>query len=120
MGLESAWKFDPEREFRSYGSNGGEHFASYVADVMGKRVDDYFRSKAEGFGDRRHGNDNRIVLTDEIDATEDVDFDSGAGQVLDHERVRWQQAARTAGQDLDQWIVNALNREARRVLSEAA
>lgn len=116
VGLEAARRFDPTREHKSYGSNGGNVFESYLADIMGKRVDDYFRSKAEGFGDRRSGNDGRIVLTDEIDTTEQTDFDF----VLDIERVKWQKAARATGQDLDQWMVNALNREARRVLSEAA
>ena len=122
VGMESAWRYDPEREHLRYGANGGEPFASYVADIMDKRVDDYFRSKAEGFGDRRYGNDNRVVLTDELDVTEATDFWSkdSAGRVTEHERVRWQRAAQAQGQDLDQWMVNACNRVAKQVLEAAA
>lgn len=122
VGMESAWKYDPEREHLRYGANGGEPFASYVADVMGKRVDDYFRSKAEGFGDRRYGFDNRVTLTDELDTTEATDFwaRDSAGHVTEYERVRWQKAAQTQGQDLDQWMVNACNRVAKQVLEAAA
>ena len=116
VGLEAAFRFDPEREMKSYGSRGGDPFESYVSDIMGKRVDDYFRSKAEGFGDRRYGNDDRLVLTDDFDATEPVVFDI----IGDHERAKWQQAAQAAKQDLEGWMVNALNREAKRVLAEAA
>ena len=76
VGLQATIRYDPMREQRSYGSNGGDPFASYLADIMGKRVDDYFRSKAEGFGDRRYGNDNRVVLDDDPDpADHDTDFD---------------------------------------------
>lgn len=113
VGLQAALRYDPEREHLSYGANGGEPFSSYVADLMDKRVDDFFRSKAEGFGDRRYGYDDRIVLTDEIDAPEQVSFDF----VLDIERVKWQQAAKVSNQDLDQWMVNVLNRAARQVLA---
>ncbi len=116
VGLEAAFRFNPEREMKSYGSRGGDPFESYVSDIMGKRVDDYFRSKSEGFGDRRYGNDNRLVLTDDFDATEPVVFDI----IGDHERAKWQQAAQAAGQDLDGWMVNALNREAKRALVAAA
>jgi hypothetical protein len=66
VGLQAALRFDPEREHLSYGRNGGEPFASYVADVMDKRIDDHFRSKGEGFGDRRYGNDDRIVLAGDL------------------------------------------------------
>ena len=37
-------------------------YASYAYDVMALRVADFFRRKSEGFGDRRHGNHDRIVL----------------------------------------------------------
>lgn len=115
VGLQQAIKYDPQREHVKYGRNGGEPFASYVADVMDRRVDDYFRSKAEGFGDRRYGNDNRVVLTDELDTTEQTNFDF----VLDIERVKWQKAAQAVNQDLDQWMVNALNRAANDTLRAA-
>jgi hypothetical protein len=111
VGMEAAWKYDPTRQHASYGRNGGEPFASYIADLMGKRVDDYFRSKAEGFGDRRYGNDGKVVLTDDPDpADHDVDFEA---LVDDRRRARWQLAADATGWPLSEWIVITLDRAER-------
>lgn len=116
VGLQAAISFDPERQHLRYGSRGGNPFGSYVADIMAKRVDDFWRSKHEGFGDRRRGQDDRVVLMEEVETPEQVDF----GFVLDVERAKWQQAATTTGQDLDAWIVNVLNRAAKSVLTQSA
>jgi hypothetical protein len=62
----AALRYDPERRQARYGSGGADPFASYVADVMALRVTDWYRSKAEGNGDRRHGSDGRIVLVADI------------------------------------------------------
>ncbi len=106
-GLQAALKYDPHRHHASYGKNGGEPFASYVADIMGMRVDDYFRSKAEGFGDRRKGHDNRIDLSDDPDpADHDTDFEL---LVDDRRRARWQQAANSKEMTLSQFIVSVLD-----------
>ena len=118
VGLQAALRFDPQRRHESYGRNGGDPFASYVADLMGKRVDDYFRSKAEGFGDRRYGNDGRVVLTDDPDpADHDVDFEA---LVDERRRARWQQAAEATGWSLSQFVVIALDNAASSVLEAAA
>lgn len=118
VGLQAALRYDPNREQLTYGRNGGEPFASYVADVMGKRVDDYFRSKAEGFGDRRYGNDGRIVLDDDPDpADHDTDFET---LVDERRRARWQQAAEVTGWPLSEFIVITLDQAARDVLRSAA
>lgn len=118
VGLQAALRYDPERHHASYGRNGGEPFASYVADVMEKRVDDFFRSKAEGFGDRRYGNDNRIHLTDDPDpADHDTDFET---LVDERRRARWQEAATTVEWSLSEWIVITLDRAAKDVLRSAA
>jgi hypothetical protein len=107
VGLQAAIRYDPDREHVRYGQNGGEPFASYVADLMERRVDDYFRSKAEGFGDRRYGNDNRIVLADDPDpADHDTDFEA---LVDDRRRARWQQAADTCGMTISEFIVTTLD-----------
>jgi hypothetical protein len=117
-GLQATMRYDPSRPQRSYGRNGGEPFASYIADIMDKRVDDYFRSKAEGFGDRRYGNDNRIVLADDPDpADHDTDFDV----LLDERRrARWQQAAVSTGWTLSEWIAITLDKASRQVLTSVA
>lgn len=117
-GLQAAMRYDPLRYHASYGSNGGDPFASYIADLMGKRVDDYFRSKAEGFGDRRYGNDNRIVLDDDPDpADHDTDFEY---LVDERRRARWQQAADRKGMTLSQFVVSAIDVVAADVLEAAA
>lgn len=116
-GLQLALRYDPQRQSK-YGSNGGDPFGSYVADVMDKRVDDFFRSKSEGFGDRRYGNDGRIVLVDDPDpADHDTDFDE---LVDDRRRARWQQAAEATGWSLSEWIAITLDRAAASILREAA
>lgn len=53
-GCAAALRYDPARRQSSYGKNGGELFASYLADILAKRVLDYFRCKREGFVDRRY------------------------------------------------------------------
>jgi len=117
VGLEAALRYDPLRYQERYGSNGGEPFASYVADVMQNRVVDYFRSKAEGFGDRRYGNDNRIDLTDDPDpADHDVDF---MELVDERRRARWQKAAEATGWDLSQFIVTTLDIAAEQIEAAA-
>ena len=118
VGLQAAMRFDPERHHATYGSNGGDPFASYVADLMEKRVDDFFRAKAEGFGDRRYGNDNRIVLDDDPDpADHDTDFE----ELVDgRRRSRWQQAAEQVGWPLSEWVMISLDKCAADVLKSAA
>lgn len=118
VGLQAAMRYDPHRDHASYGKNGGEPFASYVADIMGMRVDDYFRSKGEGFGDRRYGLDNRVDLTDDPDpADHDVDF---SATVDDRRRSKWQAAAVIVGWELDDWIVITLDKAAVQIVSTAA
>lgn len=118
VGLQAAIRYDPERHHATYGANGGEPFASYVADIMGKRVDDFFRSKSEGFGDRRYGNDNRVVLADDPDpADHDTDFEH---LVDERRRARWQEAATEVSWPLSEWIVITLDKAASDVLRSAA
>jgi hypothetical protein len=53
-------RYEPAKAHGSYGSRAGDPFASFVADLMHYGVVNFFRSKANGFGDRRHGYDGRI------------------------------------------------------------
>lgn len=105
-GMEAAWRYDPEREQERYGANGGDPFASYVADIMDRRIDDFFRRKAEGFGDRRRGADNMIDLSDDPDPADGTEFEK---LVDDRRRARWQAQADIEDQDLDKWIVLVLD-----------
>ena len=56
VGVRQALAYHPAR------SGDGYSFASFLWDVLNRRVTDYFRKKAEGHGDRRHGNDRRVDL----------------------------------------------------------
>jgi excisionase family DNA binding protein len=62
QGVQAALRYDPERAHARYGSRGGDPFASWLADILDHGVTDWYRSKAEGGGDRRYNNDNRLVL----------------------------------------------------------
>ena len=106
VGMEAAWKWDPTREHESYGSNGGDPFESYVSDLMQKRVDDFYRSKGEGFGDRRRGFDNMVELSDDPDPADGTEFEK---LVDDRRRIRWNYQADKEGLEFDQWMVATLD-----------
>lgn len=119
VGLKAALDFDATRSHVHYGTRGGDPFVSYVSDVMERRVTDFFRSKSEGFGDRRYGNDGRLVLTAETD--EDADPDVDFGKLISEKRLAyWQSAARSVELEMSEWIVIVLDRAARQVLRTAA
>lgn len=119
VGLQAALRYDPNREHHSYGRNGGDPFQSYVADLMGKRIDDYFRSKSEGFGDRRYGNDHRLVLTDSFD--NDVDPEVDFGKLVSESRLaQWQEAADRVEMTLADYVVVTLDKASRSTLRSAA
>jgi DNA-directed RNA polymerase specialized sigma subunit len=111
--LRAVLRFDPERATTSYGSNGGDHFSSYICDVMEHRCIDWFRSKAEGNGDRRYGNENRIVLSamenEEDKADPDVSFE---GLISERRVARWQAAADRVGLSLADFVVVTLDKAA--------
>ena len=106
VGLEAAIRYDPHRRHVSYGRNGGEPFASYVADVMQQRIPDFFRAKAEGFGDRRYGFDGMVELSDDPDPADGTEWEK---YVDDRRRIRWQYQADSEGRELDEWIVLVLD-----------
>lgn len=90
-------------------------FEAYIAKKMAHRIDDFFRAKSQGFGDRRYGNDNRVDLVDDPDpADHDVDFDA---IINDRMRARWQRAADAKQCTLADLIVVATDQYARMILS---
>ena len=69
QGCRTAVKYDPDKSASTY------KFSSYVYDVMQRRVTDFYRRKGEGFGDKRRGQDNRVVLTgDRFEHEDEGDF----------------------------------------------
>jgi hypothetical protein len=108
---------DPQRRHTTYGRDGGDPFASWMADVLAHRVTDWYRSKAEGFSDRRYYLDGTIVLSafdDEADADSDFDFDFDfEGLVSEHRLGEWQNAARAVDLAFADWVVITLDRTAR-------
>ena len=118
--LMAAMRFDPERTTKSYGSQGGKHFDSWICDIMWNRCTDWQRSKAEGNGDRRYQNDGRIVLAgdtleDEPDA--DVNFEA---LISERRLARWQAAARLTEWTFEEFVVVTLDKAALQLEKAAA
>ena len=112
-GVRAAVRYDPERRHASYGRDGGDPFASWMADVLAHRVTDWYRHKSEGNGDRRYGFDNRVVLSamdDDADVDTDLDFDRLHGE---RRVLEWQRAAQTVELPLEEWIAITLDRPRR-------
>ena len=110
-GLKAALRYNPALAQ-------GEQGTSFVWKIMERRCDDFFRSKAQGFGDRRYGNDNRLVLTDQ---TEEFDHNIDFDNLLSERRaVRWHQAAGLVDTPISEWIVITLDRAANDLLKKAA
>lgn len=130
--LQATLRFKPQHPTKTYTTNGGSHYDSWICDIMWNRCPDWLRSKAEGNGDKRYGNDNRIVLsTMEDDADHDADFDKlsyerrlnrwGNGAVLANEiyqlnfsNAEWWSRA------IDVWCVAVEQEAERRGLLEKA
>ena len=114
--------------------NPNSTFASYLWDIMEPACIDWHRKKAEGFGDRRYGHDNRLMLTgdfmddlhddeDPYDPTPVTDVDPApvwvkASQistevftqwpkVTERRLIRWTRIAEQEGLALEEFIVHA-------------
>lgn len=119
-GLRATMKFDPEREHVAYGRNGGDPFTSYVADVMDHGIDDFFRSRAEGFSDRRYGNYAEVTPTDTIEQQR-ADVEDAIERLDSSANLDWYtQAADAEGLPLHDWIIRALNERASRHVTRPA
>lgn len=101
--------FKADHPTESYSRNGGKHFDSWICDIMFKRCVDHFRSKSEGWGDRRYGNDNRVELSEDPDPADGTEFDS---LVDDRRRIRWNYQAKLDGyeDDFSGWMCKQLDR----------
>ena len=116
--LESVGRFDASRATTTYGQNGGRHFDSWICDIMEHRCIDWYRSKAEGNGDRRYQNDNRLVLSPmDEDPDPDVDFDN---LVSEKRLARWQSAAEATGWTFRDWVCITLDSAAAQIERAAA
>lgn len=62
-GCKAAIGYDPNHPQASYGRNGGDPFRNYIADIMHRRLYDWYRSRAEGFSDRRYRTYGEVVPT---------------------------------------------------------
>ena len=110
-GANAALRYDPQRYHASYGRNGGEPFASWLADVLSHRVTDWYRSKSEGNGDASYGHDRRVVLSpmdDEVDV-DGLDFEN---LISERRLVEWQQAASAVDLPMAEWVMVTLDRAA--------
>jgi hypothetical protein len=113
VGLKGAITYDPDRHSANY------TFGSYLWDIMERRTADFYRRKGEGFGDRRYGNDGRIILVDDNsdDPDPDVDFD----KLISEKRLtRWQHAAVLVEMTVSEWVVVTLDKAAARIERTAA
>ena len=120
-GLQAALRYDPEREHMAYGRNGGDPFASYVSDIMDKRIDDHFRSRAEGFSDRRYDNYGEVVPTDMIEQNHRADVEDAVERLDSFANIEWyKDAAEIEGLPLADWIVRGLNERASRSVTRPA
>jgi hypothetical protein len=102
--LEATIRYDHTR------AKPGYTFASYLCDVMENRVPDFYRRKSEGFGDRRYGNDGRVVLAgDTMDDEPDPDInwanvlDEPAEKAQEHAHRLWAHAAGIISQPMHDW-----------------
>ena len=120
-GLQAALRYDPEREHMAYGRNGGDPFASYVSDIMDKRIDDHFRSRAEGFSDRRYDNYGEVTPSDTIEQQHRADVEDAVERLDSFSNIEWyKDAAAVEGLPLADWIVRGLNERASRSVTRPA
>jgi hypothetical protein len=113
-GLKAALRYDPALT----NGNGNQHAQSFLAKHMEHAAGDFFRRKSEGFGDARHGHNNRIVLSPmDDDADPDVDFEDSVSEVR---LLRWQRAARSCGYDFKDFVCFVLDDAADQVEARAA
>ena len=105
QGCKTAVKYDAKKSSPSY------TFSSYVYDVMARRVPDFYRRKSEGFGDKRKGHDNRIVLSGgKAEYLPDGD-DFSLEEMASQDRIDvWKAKAATAGMPLVEWLYDLADR----------
>jgi len=111
VGLRAALRYDPAQA-------NGDQGISFVWKIMENRCDDFYRRKSEGFGDKRHGNDKRVVL---VGTDDDFDTDIDFENLLSERRFnRWHHAADTIGIPFAEWIVQTLDQAAAHQLLAAS
>lgn len=101
--LEAMLRYDPATLGPGY------TLTSWLCDIMEHRVIDFYRRKSEGYGDRRYGNDARIILAGDTltDEPDPYTWDEALQELTEDEEYErltlWANAAHTAKQPLPQW-----------------
>lgn len=119
VGLQEALTYNPDHARSRYGSNGGNPFEGWLIDVMDHRIDDYFRSRAEGFSDRRYKNYAEVVPAEYVDADDQQHaVEEAIERLHSMGNLEWyEQAAAIEGLRLHDWVIRALNERASRHLA---
>lgn len=122
LGCRKAVTYNPDKSSPTYS------FSSYLYDIMAQRVPDFYRSKAEGFGDKRRNQHDRIHMTskpaqtsfntttgtyhlhtDDDDTRHTDDQTDTLAKLIDTDTLtRYTQAAERAGTTLANWIHDTL------------
>lgn len=121
VGLEATLRYDPQQQHFAYGRNGGDPFKGYISDLMERRIDDYFRSRAEGFSDRRYKNYAEVTPTEGAteaawhDRRSELELEEAIERLDSTANSDWYSAAAEAeGIALHDWVIRALNERASR------
>ena len=116
-GLGEVLTYDPQKAGLRYGTGGGDPFQSRLADVMDHRIDDFYRSRSEGFSDRRYKNYGEVTPTEQVDP--DADQQHAVEEAIERldsaANLEWYIAgAEAEGLALHDWVIRALNERASR------
>lgn len=102
--LEATIRYDPAKHGTNY------TMSSWLCDIMERRVADWYRRKSEGFGDRRSGNDQRIILAgDTLDDEPDPDINWASilneptEKAAEHAHQLWARAAGAISTPMHDW-----------------
>jgi DNA-directed RNA polymerase specialized sigma24 family protein len=95
--LQAAITYDPDYVRPGYNP------ASYLCDVMERRVTDWYRRKSEGFGDSRSGSNGRVVFHEDIDEQGDYELTLPESTIeLDQ---HWSSAAGALSTPMHDWAL---------------
>jgi hypothetical protein len=124
VGLEEAITYDPQKQGLRYGRGGGDPFQSRLSDIMDHRIDDFYRSRAEGFSDRRYKNYGEVTpsgSTLDPDADQQHAVEEAIERLDSAANLEWYVgAAEAEGLALHDWVIRALNERASRTTTRPA
>jgi DNA-directed RNA polymerase specialized sigma24 family protein len=107
VGCKAAATYDSSWPRARYGLNGGDPFRSYIGDIMQRRLYDFYRSRGEGFSDRRYLSHAEVTPTaDEALAL----LAAGATAAVDVSEHALETAAAELGEGLSEEARDTLER----------